>query len=249
MINEEDVWLLERIEFTDKIRKWPTTRKNIFQGCYDVWFHKDDQMIYRKIMEDRLTSAKDAGLIINSSGKDEINWTDSWSLTEKGREYLDMNNQVRVGLGVAVRKGNQILLHKRLGKHAGNCWAFPGGHLEMWESFEECAIRETREEAGEDIKITKPKFWTTMNSPYKDENCHYVVIMMVCDWVSGEAKVMEPEKCECWEWFDWDKLPKDLIPALQALKDQNLSPWDGDVFEHKHNGMIDKIMAEWGVKK
>lgn len=137
-----------------------------------------------------------------------------------------MSEHPRVGLGVAIRRDGKILLHKRKGKHAGGVWAFPGGHLEMWESFRDCAIREVAEETGPEIKTTEPKFWTAVNSCYTDEGLHYVVVLMVCDWISGEAQIMEPDKCECWEWFGWDELPDPLILALNEVKQSDNNPWE-----------------------
>jgi len=36
---------------------------------------------------------------------------------------------------------------------------------------------------------------------------------------------MEPEKCEKWEWFKWDKLPQPLfLPVKNAIK-QGFNPF------------------------
>lgn len=35
---------------------------------------------------------------------------------------------------------------------------------------------------------------------------HYITIWMVAEWVEGEAENVEPEKCEGWEWIDYDQL-------------------------------------------
>lgn len=34
---------------------------------------------------------------------------------------------------------------------------------------------------------------------------------------SGEVKVMESDKCEKWEWFDWYKLPQPFFLPIQNL--------------------------------
>jgi 8-oxo-dGTP diphosphatase len=57
-----------------------------------------------------------------------------------------------VGIGAAIIKEGKVLLGKRIAKHGSGTWCFPGGHLDFMESFEECARRETREEAGIEIE-------------------------------------------------------------------------------------------------
>ena len=131
-----------------------------------------------------------------------------------------------IGIGLIIRKGdlrkgNQILLQKRLGKHSPNTWSFPGGHLEMWEDFETAAIRELHEEAG-NIAVTPPVFFTVSNTRFSNEGKHYVVLFMICDWISGEPQVMEPEKCEKWDWFTYDNLPSPLMMGIQDIKDRGL---------------------------
>ena len=57
---------------------------------------------------------------------------------------------VRVGIGVAVVRPSdgKLLVGERLGSHGADKVAFPGGHLEMTESWDECARREVWEETG-----------------------------------------------------------------------------------------------------
>ena len=129
-----------------------------------------------------------------------------------------------VGVALVIRKGNKILLHKRKSKHANGTWACPGGHLEMYESFKDAAVRETLEEAGPDLVFTEPRLWTVCNTLFPEEDRHYVVVFLLCDYVSGEAQIMEPEKAEKWEWFDWHTLPKPLIEGNRQLKIRGISP-------------------------
>ena len=131
----------------------------------------------------------------------------------------------RVGVGVAIRRQRQVLLHLRKGKHAPGQWAFPGGHLEKFETWEECIAREAEEEAGPQLKFSKPRFWTVRNTPFKNEGRHYVVILMVADWVAGEPIRMEPEKNAGWEWFEWDNLPSPLMMGIRDCVDNGLNPF------------------------
>ena len=117
-----------------------------------------------------------------------------------------MNEELRpkVGVGVMILRDGKVLMTKRKGSHGAGEYSFPGGHLEYMESYEDCAIRETREEAG--IEIKNIRFLYTANV-MKYAPKHYVHIGMIADWASGEAVVMEPEKAEEWQWYSLDDLP------------------------------------------
>lgn len=128
-----------------------------------------------------------------------------------------MKQRPAIGVALIVRKAGKILLHKRKGRHCPNTWACPGGHLEMWEELPETALRELKEEAG-NIQVTPPTFLTVSNCRHYDEKKHYLTVFMLSDWISGEAKVMEPKKCERWEWFDFDHLPAPLMLGIEDIK-------------------------------
>lgn len=128
-----------------------------------------------------------------------------------------MPNRPKVGLGVIVVKDGKVLVGKRKNTHGEGTWCFPGGHLEFGESWETCARREVSEEAG--INIKDLKFLTATNDIFEHEEKHYITIVMIAQYDYGEVKVMEPDKCECWEWSDWNQLPSPLfIPTLNLVK-------------------------------
>lgn len=114
-------------------------------------------------------------------------------------------------------KDGKILLGKRKSALGDGAWCYPGGHLEYGESWEECARREVREEVG--IEIKNIRFGIATNDIFEKEQKHYITICMVSDFDSGEVKLMEPDKCERWDWFEWDALPQPLfLPILHQLK-------------------------------
>jgi 8-oxo-dGTP diphosphatase len=115
----------------------------------------------------------------------------------------------RVGVGVMIMKNGKVLLTKRHGSHGEGEYSFPGGHLEYMESFEDCAVREVREECGIEIKNIKFQYVTNVT---KYAPKHYVHIGLTAEWKSGEPKIMEPNKVsEDWKWYDLDKLPEPLF--------------------------------------
>lgn len=118
--------------------------------------------------------------------------------------------QPKVGVGVMVFKDGKILLGKRKGSHGEGEYAFPGGHLEHMESFEDCAKRETLEETGVSVKNVRFQFLYNMK---KYAPKHYVHIGLAADWEEGDPVVKEPEKCEGWAWYGLDELPEPQFDA------------------------------------
>lgn len=133
----------------------------------------------------------------------------------------------RVGVGVMVLRDGHLLLGRRKGSHGAGEYAYPGGHLEHLESFEQCAKREVREETG--LEIGPLRFLRVLNTrEYAPK--HYVDVAFAADWVSGEPRVLEPEKIDGWAWYPLDALPSPVfgtIPtALEALT-TGRTFWDG----------------------
>lgn len=117
----------------------------------------------------------------------------------------------KVGVGVMILKEGKILLAKRIASHGTGDYAFPGGHLEHKESIEECAKRETTEEAG--IEIENIRFLCLSNiAKYPPK--HFINIGVLADWKSGAPTACEPKKTEEWNWYDIDNLPESLFDAI-----------------------------------
>ncbi len=128
-----------------------------------------------------------------------------------------MENRPKVGVGVVVMKDGKVLLGKRKNAHGEGSWCFPGGHLEFGESWEQCARREVLEETS--LTIKNIRFGTVTNDIFEKEEKHYITLFMLSEPEAGEVQLMEPEKCERWEWFEWDNLPRPLfVPIENALR-------------------------------
>lgn len=126
----------------------------------------------------------------------------------------DSENRPKVGVGVIIIRDSKVLLGKRKHAHGEGTWSFAGGHLEFGESILECAQREALEETG--LKIMDVRTGPYTNDIFKDEGKHYITLFVTCTAV-GEPRVMEPEKCEKWQWFDWDELPENLFVPVENL--------------------------------
>ncbi|MBP6912250.1 MAG: NUDIX domain-containing protein [Candidatus Pacebacteria bacterium] len=119
-----------------------------------------------------------------------------------------LHKVTREGVGVMIWKDGKVLLGKRKNAHGSDEYSFPGGHLEYMESFTDAIGRETMEETG--MTIGNIQYVHTANINIDDLR-HYINICFTSDWVHGEPRTREPEKCEAWNWYDMDHLPKPLF--------------------------------------
>ena len=128
-----------------------------------------------------------------------------------------MKKSPEVGIGICIVRANKVLLGKRKNSHGDGSWSFPGGHLEMNETWEECAEREVLEETN--LVIRNPRFAGVTNDIFISDHQHYITIFMLAEYENGTVKVNEPDRCDEWKWFDWDNLPEPLfLPVRNLLK-------------------------------
>lgn len=130
-------------------------------------------------------------------------------------------NAAKIGVGVIVVKDGKVLLGKRESGIGSGTWAFTGGKLEFNETIENCAKRETMEEAG--VKIGNIKKIGFVETFFKEENKHYITLYVKADYISGEPIAKEPEKCKEWRWYYWKDMPRPLFLPIQQLIDSGYS--------------------------
>lgn len=119
-----------------------------------------------------------------------------------------------VGVGVLIKNHEEkILLGLRTASHGAGEWSFPGGHLEFGETLFEAAKRETREETGLEIRQCELISVCDEMRYIKTDNKHYLNLGVLGTDVHGELRVLEPEKCQEWKWFDQDDVPSNLFEA------------------------------------
>ncbi len=100
-----------------------------------------------------------------------------------------------------VKKGKILLLYRK--KHEE--WVFPGGKLDVNESKENTAIRETKEETGCDVKIKK--FVCSEEFSFGPKNFKQYIFLVE---MKGTPKIMEPEEFSEIMWInieDYKKYP------------------------------------------
>lgn len=128
----------------------------------------------------------------------------------------------RVGVGIIITKGNQILLLRRQNVHGSGSWSTPGGHLDFGESPEACAIREAKEETN--VTVTNVRFRAVTNDFFAAEGKHYITLWLEGDYTGGEPIVNAAYEVVEVGWFAWDALPQPLFLSLQHLLDGHCYP-------------------------
>lgn len=121
----------------------------------------------------------------------------------------------RVGVGVFVLREGKVLMGKRRNSHGHGQWSLPGGHLEFGEEVFTTAQREVAEETG--LQIENLRLGPYTNDIFSKEGKHYITLFVFSESRSGEPQLLEPEKCERWQWVDWDSLPQPLFLPIENL--------------------------------
>lgn len=126
-------------------------------------------------------------------------------------------NRPHVGIAVIIKNDNgEVLMMKRNGSHGSHKWGFPGGKLEFFETFEDCAIRETKEETN--IDVFDINVVDITNDFFHEDELHYVTIFVTGSALSYDAVIMEPNKFSDIGWFSKENLPSELFDPINNLK-------------------------------
>ena len=140
-----------------------------------------------------------------------------------------VENKPMVGVALVVKNGDgEILLGKRKGSHGAGTYSLAGGHLEYGESFEECCIRELKEETNLDGVSVDPLCFVNNTGVEKNFNiAHYVTLYFFVKVLDLEIlKNMEPDKNEGWEWYDMENLPSPLfLKIAEVLERKDVKEW------------------------
>ena len=129
---------------------------------------------------------------------------------KRGIDYIG----VGVGAIIVDREG-QLFLSRR-GPQARNergLWEFPGGSVEFGETLSSALQREMREEYGIGIKVGE--LLDVVDHILSTEGQHWVSPTFICRLISGEPRILEPQKCAEIGWFALDALPLNLTQITQ----------------------------------
>ena len=109
----------------------------------------------------------------------------------------------KLGVNVAVFRNGRILLTKR---EDFEVWCLPGGGIEDGESFAQAAVRETREETGLEVRLTRLVGVYSRLGPRGDVH----IVLFAAQPVGGQERLQPGEVIEI-GWFREDEIPQDTM--------------------------------------
>ena len=127
------------------------------------------------------------------------------------RKYVGHAPILTAGTGLLVfNSENKVLMQLRTDY---NAWGFPGGAMELGESFEDVARRELKEETNleiDDMKLLKVLSGKDTYREYPNGDKLYdITAIFVIKKYHNELKINDDESKKL-EWFDINNLPENL---------------------------------------
>jgi len=122
---------------------------------------------------------------------------------------LKTKNFVEVSAGLVFRNGQVLITRRHPEAHLGGLWEFPGGKREPDETFEQCLVRELREELG--IEVEVGELLESLTHSYPDKTVHLKFFR--CRWSRHEPR---PLGCAEFKWTGRAGLGEYPFPAADA---------------------------------
>jgi len=116
---------------------------------------------------------------------------------------------IHVAAGLVFHKGKLLITQRRLNDHLGGLWEFPGGKLEPGESFDQCLVRELREELGIEVEISEQIEDITHAYAEKTDRLKFLRCRL-------RAVLARPIHCHALVWISRDDLGRYEFPAADA---------------------------------
>ncbi len=132
------------------------------------------------------------------------------------------NNTVAGAVAVVVTCRERVLFGRRKLAPGEFEWQLPGGWIETGESPPQAARREVSEETG--LELCELDFVGVTNNVFSSGK-HSISLYFEAECAnSGSLYAGERDKCDGWEWRDWNDVGENLYLPLQLLKQTEYQP-------------------------
>jgi len=118
-------------------------------------------------------------------------------------------NIIEVSAGLVFRDGKLLITQRHAAAHLGGLWEFPGGKREPSETFEQCLIRELREELG--IEVEVGELLESLTHDYPEKSVHLKFFRCRCE--RSEPQLLG---CADFKWIGREELANYRFPAADA---------------------------------
>lgn len=122
---------------------------------------------------------------------------------------------IDVAAGLVFRNGKLLITKRYDDAHLGGLWEFPGGKLEPKETFEQCLVRELREEVGLEVHVGQ--LVESIRHEYPGKTVH--LKFFLCDWKENEPQTLGCSECK---WVAAEELAEHEFPEADARLLQRL---------------------------
>lgn len=132
---------------------------------------------------------------------------------------MSASSPIDVAAGLVFHGGRLLITQRPAGSHLAGKWEFPGGKRESSESWEDCLVRELREELG--IETAAGRLYDEVLFQYPGKTV--LLRFFLARWLSGELRALE---CAAWKWVGREELAAADFPPADALLIQRLQADD-----------------------
>lgn len=116
---------------------------------------------------------------------------------------------IDVSAGLIFRSGKLLITQRHADAHLGGLWEFPGGKREVGETFEQCLVRELREELGVEVQVDELLDELTHSYPERT----VLLKFFACRLQKGEPQAIG---CSALKWVGKQELADYSFPAADA---------------------------------
>src|ERR1039457_6662864 len=125
---------------------------------------------------------------------------------------------VEVSAALIFRDGKLLITQRQAKSHLGGLWEFPGGKREAGETFEQCLVREIREELG--VEISVGALFEEISHTYPEKTVR--LKFFNCELLSGAPQLLD---CAAFKWVGKSELDDHAFPEADVQLLQKLKVW------------------------